>query len=95
MQVLSCAVTREVPETREPRGGWLPEQRIPMAAAIDAYTRGSARVVGRTDELGTIAPGKLADLVVLDTNLMAADPERIQDVRTLATYVGGRLAWEA
>ncbi len=95
MQVLSCAVTREVPETREPRGGWLPEQRIPMAAAIDAYTRGSARVVGRADELGTIAPGKLADLVVLDTNLMTADPERIQGVRTLATYVGGAVAWEA
>lgn len=95
MQVLSCAVTREVPETREPRGGWLPEQRIPMAAAIDAYTRGSARVVGRADELGTIAPGKLADLVVLDTNLMTADPERIQGARTLATYVGGVVAWES
>lgn len=95
MQVLSCAVTREAPETREPRGGWLASERIPMAAAIDAYTRGSARVVGRAAELGTIAPGKLADLVVLDTNLMTADPGRIQDVRALAAYVGGRVAWEA
>ena len=94
MEVLSCATTREVPATCEPRGGWLPEQRISMAAAIDAYTRGSAVACGREAELGTLAPGRLADLVVLDRNLMDADPERIQDTRTLATYVGGELAWE-
>ena len=95
MQVLSCAVTREVPETREPRGGWLPAERIGMAEAIDAYTRGSAVACGRAGELGTLAAGRLADIAVLDTNLMEADPEQIQGVRTLAAYVGGSLAWEA
>ena len=95
MQVLSCAVTREVPETCEPRGGWLPAERIGMAEAIDAYTRGSAVACGRAGELGTLAAGMLADVAVLDTNLMEADPEQIQGVRTLAAYVGGSLAWEA
>lgn len=95
MQVLSCAVTREEARTCEPRGGWLPEQRVTMATAIDAYTRGSAKVTGREAELGTLAAGKLADLAVFDTNLMCADPEAIQGTRALATYVGGRLAWEA
>ena len=66
-----------------------------MATAIDAYTRGSAKVTGREAELGTLAAGKLADLAVFDTNLMCADPEAIQGTRALATYVGGRLAWEA
>ncbi len=95
MEVLSCAVTREVPRTNQPAGGWLPQERIPMAQAIDAYTRGPARLVGREAELGTLAPGKLADFVVLDTNLMQADPERIQHVGTIATYVGGSPVWEA
>ena len=95
MEVLSCAVTREDPLTNEPRGGWLPRERIPMAAAIDAYTRGGAYVTGREAELGTLAPGKLADFVVLDRDLMTADPEAIQDVGTVATYVGGRPVWEA
>ena len=95
MQVLSCAVTREVPQTNQPSGGWLPQERISMPRAIDAYTRGSARLVGREHELGTLAAGKLADFVVLDTDLVTADPERIQDVATVATYVGGVPVWEA
>ena len=95
MQVLSCAVTREVPETREPAGGWNPHERIGMAEAIDAYTRGSALVAGRGGKVGTLMPGMLADVAVLDRDLMSADPEGIQDMRCLATFVGGRVAWEA
>ena len=94
MQVLSCAVTREQPWDNQPAGGWLPRERIGMAKAIDAYTRGPARVAGREADLGTLEPGKLADFVVLDRDLMQADPEQIQDVRATATYVGGVLAWE-
>ncbi len=94
MEVLGCAVTREDPRTGEPRGGWLPSERIPMNVAIDAYTRGSAVVAGRADELGTIAPGMLADLAVFDHNLMSTPAERLGDVRVVATYVGGALAWE-
>lgn len=95
MQVLSCAVTREVPQTREPAGGWNPHERIGMAEAIDAYTRGSALAAGRGGELGTFEPGMLADVAVLDRDLIKADAEKIQDVRCLATFVGGELAWEA
>ena len=65
-----------------------------MNVAIDAYTRGSAVVAGRADELGTIAPGMLADLAVFDHNLMSTPAERLGDVRVVATYVGGALAWE-
>jgi predicted amidohydrolase YtcJ len=94
MQVLSCAVTREVPETCQPAGGWNPHERIGMAEAINAFTRGSAYVAGRGGNLGTLRPGMLADVAVLDRDLMAADPEQIQDTKCLATYVGGSLAWE-
>lgn len=94
MQVLSCAVTREDPETNQPAGGWLPQERIGMAAALSAYTRGGALVSDHAGELGTLEPGMLADLAVFDRNLMEADPEGIQDVRCLAAYVAGHLAWE-
>ena len=93
MQVLSCAVTREAPETCRPVGGWNPHERIGMADAIHAYTRGSALVAGRAADLGTLLPGMLADMAVLDRNLLTANPEAIQGTRCLATCVGGVLAW--
>lgn len=94
MEVLSCAVTREDPASNQPAGGWLPEERIGMPAALAAYTRGGALVSGHAGDLGTLEPGMGADLAVFDRNLMAADPEQIQGVRCLATYVNGSLAWE-
>lgn len=95
MDVLSCAVSRTDPVTGLPEGGWLATQRIPMVDAIRAFTLGSAVVVGRADEMGTIEPGRLADLAAFDRDLMACPPCEFRHVRTRATYVGGRLAFEA
>lgn len=90
MDVLYAAVTRQDPFTHEPAGGWLPSERIGTADALRIYTAGGAAAVGRADELGRIAPGYLADFVVLDRDLTACDQEEIQDVKVQATYVGGR-----
>lgn len=92
-QVLYCAVTRQDPKTGEPAGGWLPEQRISMEDAIDAYTHGSARVVGRADELGSLEGGHWADFAVFDRDLLSVDPDELHDVHCLATYVGGEQVW--
>ena len=46
-------------------GGWLPEERITLAEALRAYTAGSAAAAQRADELGQLAPGMFADIVVL------------------------------
>lgn len=94
MDVLYCAVTRQDPFTHEPTGGWLPEERISAADALRIYTAGSATAVGREHELGQIAPGFLADFVVLDRDITACDPEEIQSARVQATYVGGRRVFE-
>lgn len=70
--------------------------RVSMEVAIDAYTRGGAMVTGRSDELGTLAPGMLADLAVIDCDLIVPNSiEEILGARELATYVGGQLVWEA
>ena len=95
MDVLYTAVTRQDPRTHEPLGGWLPAERITMAEAIRAYTLGSAQAAGRAHELGTIEAGKLADIAVLDRNLLTVPEDEIQGARVLATYVGGQCLYEA
>lgn len=94
MDVLYCAVTRQDPFTHEPSGGWLPSERISAADALRIYTAGSAAAAGREQELGQIAPGMLADFVVLDRDITACDPEEIQSAQVLATYVGGQRVYE-
>ena len=88
------AVTRRDADSREPEGGWLPAERITLAEALRAYTAGSAVAAQRAHELGTLEPGKLADIVVLEPNPFALAPENLQQARVQATYVGGRKVYE-
>ena len=94
MDVLYSAVTRQDPGTHEPAGGWLPGERISMAEALRAYTQGSAAAAGRRRELGTLEVGKLADIAVLDHNLLECEPCDIQKTHVLATFVGGKCVFE-
>lgn len=88
------AVTRRDADSHEPEGGWLPAERITLAEALRAYTAGSAVAAQRAHELGTLEPGKLADIVVLEPNPFALAPENLQQTRVQATYVGGRKVYE-
>ena len=94
MDVLYCAVTRQDPFTHEPAGGWLPGERICAAEALRIYTAGSAAAMGREGELGQIAPGYLADFVVLNRDVTACDASEIQGTQVEATYVAGERAFE-
>ena len=88
------AVTRRDADTHEPLGGWLPEERITLAEALRAYTAGSAAAAQREGELGQLAPGMFADIVVLDPNPFELAPEDIQQAKVQATYVAGKRAYE-
>ena len=94
MDVLYSAVTRQDPGTHEPASGGLPGERIGMAEALRAYTQGSAASAGRRSELGTLEAGKLADIAVLDRNLLACDADDIQKTKVLATFMGGTCVFE-
>lgn len=87
------AVTRKDVWTREPEGGWLPEERITMAEALSAYTYGAACAASRADAVGTLAPGKLADIAVLDRNLFEIDPEEIPDTSVVMTIMDGEIVY--
>jgi predicted amidohydrolase YtcJ len=91
---LYAAVTRATIDGKNP-GGWIPEQRITLAEAIEAYTLGSAYAEFTDDQKGSITPGKLADLVILDSDLFAIAPENIKDAKVTMAIVGGRVVYEA
>ncbi|WP_170984719.1 amidohydrolase [Roseomonas sp. AR75] len=68
-----------------------PEQAITVREALTLYTRNNAVLLGAEDELGSIEPGKRADLVVLSQDILAVEPDRLRDTRALMTLVGGRV----
>ena len=93
---LYSAVTRQ---TRQPpglpAGGWLPEERLTIVEAISLYTVGSAYAEFQEKDKGMLEPGKLADLVVWDRDLLTIPPEQILEARPVLTVVGGRAVYEA
>jgi predicted amidohydrolase YtcJ len=91
---IACAVTRTTVEGTPP-GGWEPSQGLTTEAALRHFTRDAAFAEHGEKEKGTLAPGKLADLVVLSQDLLAIPPERIKDTKVLLTVLGGQDTWRA
>ncbi len=63
--------------------------------ALIAHTRNNAYFVFQEDNLGSIAPGKFADLVVLDKDYLTVPADEIKDIQPTMTMVGGRIPWDA
>ena len=69
--------------------GWHPDQAVAVADAVLAFTAGAAHAVGDHRRRGLLLPGYAADLVVLDTDIVAR-PDRIGAARVVATMLAGR-----
>ncbi|HPE31410.1 MAG TPA: amidohydrolase family protein, partial [Parvularculaceae bacterium] len=89
-----AAVTRRTIDGANP-GGWVPAQKITVDEALHAYTAANAYAGFQEDNLGTIEPGKLADLVILADDVTQIDPTLIADVKVLRTIVGGKEEYRA
>ncbi len=93
---LYAAVTRQT-LNGEPAEGWFPDQRLTIEESIVAYTRAPAWASFEEDIKGTLAPGKLADIAVFDTDLVEVgshEPIALLDSRVLYTIVGGRVVYQ-
>jgi predicted amidohydrolase YtcJ len=93
MHGIYAAVARQTLDG-EPAGGWFPEERIDVETALRAYTVNNAFAAGEEALKGRLAPGLLADLVVMDRDLLAATPDQLRDAEVLLTVVGGRVVFE-
>ena len=75
-------------------GALWPEQALDLPAAIAAYTINPARAMGTADRTGALAPGKSADLIVLDRNLFEIAPSDIATTKVITTFFEGRVVYE-
>ena len=89
-----AAVTRATLDGKNPNG-WFPEQKLTVAEAVRAYTMGSAYAEFQDKEKGSVAPGKLADFVLLSDDIFSIDPAKICDVKVVQTIVGGKTVFDA
>src|SRR5438132_10337107 len=88
---LYAAVTRK---SEDGKKEYFPEEKLTMEQAIAAYTSGSAFAEFAEKEKGTLAPGMLADFVVLDRDVTAVASEKILGTKVLRTVVGGKTVYE-
>jgi predicted amidohydrolase YtcJ len=87
-----AAVTRRTLDDKNP-GGWIPAQKISVEEALRAYTAGNAYGVFREHDLGVLAPGRLADVAVIDRDLLTMPPESLATARVAMTIAGGKVVF--
>jgi predicted amidohydrolase YtcJ len=90
MLTLYAATTRATLDGKNP-DGWVPEQKMSIAEAVTAYTSGSAFAEFQEASKGTLARGKIADLVVLSDDVFRIPAARLKDVQVLTTIAGGKV----
>ena len=91
---IHAAVTRQRRDGT-PAGGWYPEQRISVEDAVRGYTTVPAAFYGQTQNMGSLTPGKWADIIVLDRDIFQVDPMEIADARVEMTVFDGRIVYQS
>ncbi len=94
---LHAALTRRRPDGSPGPEGWVPAERLCLLPALHAYTLAPAQVEGAATWRGSLYPGKVADLVVLNTNLarlVRTDPHALREVQVDMTFFQGQLVFE-
>jgi predicted amidohydrolase YtcJ len=90
---LEGMVTRQYPGKPE-LGQLNPDERLDVESAIAVFTRNGAMAMEKDDETGTIEPGKSADFIVINHNLLEIPPEKIHETRVLQTVLQGKTVYE-
>jgi predicted amidohydrolase YtcJ len=85
-----AGVAAGVRRTIDDRPAWRPDESVTVEQALHATTVAPAWLAGDERRRGTLLPGRLADLVVLDRDPVACEPDELPSVEVVATMVGGR-----
>jgi predicted amidohydrolase YtcJ len=94
LDAMQVAVTRMDPDGKVPAPLNL-DERVDLPAILAAYTIDAARLMRQDDEVGSIEPGKAADLVVLDRNVLAVPANEIRTARVVRTLLDGETVYAA
>ena len=89
LPAIYCVVTRLTPQGTPP-GGWYPDGRISVEAALRHFTRDGAYATFDENVRGTLSAGKFADLVVLSKDILTIPPPEILQTKVLLTVLAGR-----
>jgi predicted amidohydrolase YtcJ len=89
-----AAITRQ-DSTGNPPGGWTPQQRLTRQEALASFTRHAAFAAHAETLTGSLESGKLADLVVLSTDIVRATPSDLLSAAVRMTIVGGEVVYQA
>lgn len=89
---IHAAITRQ-DRQQHPKDGWYPRERISPLDALRMYTLNAAYAGFQEDVLGSIKPGKYADLTVLPENILSCDPNQLLNMPVLYTIVDGKVSF--
>lgn len=88
-----ASITRQDPKGQPP-GGWMPGERMTRDEMLKSFTWNAAYASHAEKDLGSIELGKLADLVLLDKNVMTVEPREILSTQAIMTIIGGEIVYE-
>ena len=89
-----ASITRQ-DETGNPPNAWQPDQRMSRDETLKSFTINAAFAAHAEKDLGSLAPGKLADLVVLSKDIMTVAPKEILTTTVTTTIIGGKIVFES
>lgn len=78
----------------EPKGGFMPKEKVSVIDAIRCYTYNSAYEAGMENRLGTLEEGKLADIIILDKNIFEVPIDDLLKTKVVLTIVDGKVVYE-
>jgi predicted amidohydrolase YtcJ len=91
--IMQTALTRQTPDGK-PAGGFFPEQNLTLDQVLAGYTRNNAYTEFMEKKLGSLEPGKLADIIVISQDLYKVPPNKVGQTKVLLTMVGGKIVWQ-
>ena len=92
---IHAAMTRRKADGSPGKDGWFPKQKLTLQETIRAFTLAAAETSGQEKRLGSILPGKLADLTIFDRDIFALPADEILEVGVAGTIVGGSFKYRS